>query len=288
MRREMGIAQGEFESWCDPWDGPIQVVVGMGEKEQMQVCGKERARQGGVEFLPVRFRIGPPKKRVAEATPRSQCAAAAVTGRSSLARLICGAPFSASQGYVVIVATNYHQPTFASFLGYSRPAFRVIPIHPLDASIGKSYYARSLNCLRIHHKHIGTPSEREVEPSSEGAAVLAAKERRQISMFRQVDDVRLPFARHSRSSNPESVSVPLPQRVPQLVSHDSRGRGRRHLIVVRSFSSLGGVDSHDIPSCTHSQETYQSTRCFFVSQPEVLLKLDGFLVDAKSSVHVLV
>jgi hypothetical protein len=46
LRREMDYRAGRIESWCDPVDGSIQVVVGMGEKkEQVCNCGKGEARR---------------------------------------------------------------------------------------------------------------------------------------------------------------------------------------------------------------------------------------------------
>jgi hypothetical protein len=58
------FAQGESNRGAIRWDGSIQVVLGMGNKEQLQ-GGK--ARQGGVEFLPANSELARPKT-VAEAT----------------------------------------------------------------------------------------------------------------------------------------------------------------------------------------------------------------------------
>ncbi len=50
-----GFAQGE--SWCDPWDGSSQVVVGVGRRRsRLQVCGKKGEAKEAFSFC--RFRIG--------------------------------------------------------------------------------------------------------------------------------------------------------------------------------------------------------------------------------------
>lgn len=81
LRREMGFRAGRIESWCDPLDGSIQVMVGMGEEGVRCRCGK--TRQGGVEFLPGDSELARPK-RAAEATQ----------GFSAVLQLRQGAPAS--------------------------------------------------------------------------------------------------------------------------------------------------------------------------------------------------
>jgi len=67
-------------------------------------AGVEKRGKGGVEFLPGDSELARPKT-VAEATQGfsavhgARSSLAAATGRSSLARLICGSLLSASQGW---------------------------------------------------------------------------------------------------------------------------------------------------------------------------------------------
>lgn len=62
LRREMVYRAGRIESWCDPLDGSIRVVVGIGRRKG-GCATVEKARQGGVEFLPGDSELARPKQQ---------------------------------------------------------------------------------------------------------------------------------------------------------------------------------------------------------------------------------